>query len=79
LLKWADQLDSEAILVFHYFHDLYSNLEKNILRSLRKTLRNQEEISSRLGLLLLSNQPVYKWELYPESNLDDRHVSLFQM
>ena len=72
LYKFSSSLDRQALLVFHSFHDLYSEKEKNILRSLRKAKRSK--ISSYLGLLIVSNRKVSKWELFPESNLDERHV-----
>jgi len=78
LSRWSANLDRQALLVFHCFHDLYSEKEKNILRSLRKTLRNSDEMSGYLGLLIVSNREVFKWELFPESNLDERHVAFFE-
>ncbi len=74
LSNWGNSLEGRALLVFHSFHDLYSEKEKNVLRSLRKTIRNKEEIKSYLALLIISNRKVSKWELFPESNLDERHV-----
>jgi uncharacterized protein YbgA (DUF1722 family) len=76
--KWSNTLDSQALLVFYFFHDLYSENEKNVLRSLRKALRDRDEISSYLGILLVSNRKISRWELFPESNLDDRHLTLFE-
>lgn len=74
LSRWSEHLDRKVLLVFHCFHDRYSEKEKNILRALRKTLTNTDEISSYLGILIISTRPVYTWELFPESNLDERHV-----
>jgi hypothetical protein len=76
--KWSETLDSKALLVFHCFHDRYSEKEKDILRSLRKTLRDKNELSSYLGILIISNRKVSTWELFPESNLDDRHVIFYE-
>jgi hypothetical protein len=79
LHKWSNDLDGQALLVFYSFHDRYSEKEKNILRSLRKALRDKNEISSYLGILIVSNRQVFKWELFPESNLDERHVVFFDL
>jgi hypothetical protein len=79
LFTWSKGLDQQALLVFRFFHDLYSEKEKNILRSLRKTIRNSNQLSSYLGILILSNRNVSKWELYPESNLDERHLAFFEL
>lgn len=79
LSGWSDQLDRPTLLVFHCFHDRYSEKEKNILRALRKALSNREELSSYLGILIVSNRKVFKWELFPESNLDERHVLFFDL
>ncbi len=77
LNRWSSVLESPALLIFHCFHDLYDDTEKNILRSVRQA---HDYINSRLlGLLLFSTQPVSKWELLPESPLDDRHVALFEL
>ena len=78
LNKFSDDLNGRALLVFHSFHDFYSENEKNILRSLRKALRF-EKISSYLGILIVSNRKVSRWELFPESNLDERHVTFFDL
>ena len=74
LIKWSNTLDGSALLVFYCFHDLYSEKEKNILRSLRKIPRI--EMSRYLAILILSNQKIFRWHLYPESDLDDRHVAI---
>ena len=78
LHKWSESLEDQVLLVFHCFHDPYSENEKNFLRSLRKTLRNREKISRYLGILIISNRKITRWELFPESNLDDRHVAFFE-
>jgi len=79
LFSWSKGMDQQVLLVFRLFHDLYSEKEKNILRSLRKTLRNSDQLSSYLGILILSNRNVSKWELYPESNLDERHLTFYEL
>lgn len=75
--KWSNELDSQTLLVFHCFNDRYSEKEKNILRALRKTLTNKNDLSGYLGILIVSNREAFKWELFPESNLDERHVLFF--
>lgn len=79
LSKWSNYLDQRVLLVFHCFHDRFSEKEKNILRALRKALTNADEISSYLGILIVSTREVFKWELFPESNLDERHVAFFEI
>lgn len=74
LSRWSEHLDRSTLLVFHCFRDRYSEKEKNILRALRKALMNTDEISSYLGILIVSNREAFHWELFPESNLDERHV-----
>jgi hypothetical protein len=78
LFKWSNGLNHQVLLVFRFFHDRYSEKEKNILRSLRKTIRNRDQLSSYLGILIVSSRNVSKWELFPESNLDERHVAFFE-
>lgn len=78
LYKWSNVLDGRALVVFHCFHDVYSEKEKNILRSLRRAYRNKEDMSRYLSILIVSNRPVYRWNLYPESPFDERHVALFE-
>ena len=79
LYKWSNSLDRRALLVFHCFHDRYNEKEKNILRSLRKALRNRNKLSGYLGILIVSNRDVSQWELFPESNLDERNVAIFNV
>ncbi len=81
LKKWGDQLQKRVVVVFHFFHDTFGEKEKNILRSIRKAVRYVEEdqLSPRLGILILSDRPVSDWELLPESNLDKRHVVFFEL
>jgi hypothetical protein len=79
LFTWSNGLDQQVLLVFRFFHDLYSEKEKNILRSLRKAIRNRDRLSSYLGILIISNREISTWELYPESNLDERHVAFFEI
>jgi hypothetical protein len=78
LSRWGDTLHTQALLVFHCFHDRYSEKEKNILRSLRKALKDKDQMSGYLGILIISNRKVSTWELFPESNLDERHVAFFE-
>jgi hypothetical protein len=77
LHKWSNTLniDQKVLLVFHFLHDIYNEKEKNILRSLRRVCRS--ELSAFLKILIISTQPLSKWELFPDSNLDERHVTLF--
>jgi hypothetical protein len=77
LLNWSKTLDKHSLLVFHCFHDPYKAKEKNILRSLRKALRN--ELSSYIRLLILSNREITRWHLFPESNLDERYTAFFEL
>jgi len=79
LHKWSKSLDRRTLLGFHSFLDLYNEKEKNVLRSLRKALRSRDEMGSYLGVLIVSNRKVLKWELFPESNLDERHVAFFEL
>lgn len=76
---WGKDLDERVLLVFHCFRDLYSENEKNILRSLRKTHRNERELSSYLRILIVSDRKISRWLLFPESNLDERHATLFEL
>ncbi|HLP46561.1 MAG TPA: hypothetical protein VK469_11460 [Candidatus Kapabacteria bacterium] len=78
LFRWSETLDTKTLLIFHCFHDRYNEKEKDILRSLRKALRDKDELSAYLGILIISNRKVSSWELFPESNLDDRHVEFFE-
>ena len=75
LYNWSEKLDKQSLVIFHCFHDIYSEKEKNILRSLRRTLTMAG--SNYLGILIISNREIFKWELFPESNLDERHVVFF--
>ncbi|MCK4766105.1 MAG: hypothetical protein KAW12_28155 [Candidatus Aminicenantes bacterium] len=80
LYKWSNILDTDkkVLLVFHLLRYPYSEKEKNLLRSLRKTIRNADKMSRYLGILIISNRAVSHWELFPESNLDDRHVAILE-
>jgi len=78
LSRWSETLDTKTLLVFHCFHDRYSEKEKDILRSLRKAISNKDRISGYLRILITSNRKISTWELFPESNLDDRHVTPFE-
>ncbi len=76
LQKWGGLLENRTLIVFQCFNDPFSEKEKNILRSLRKALRDKEDISGYLGILIISTRPVSKWVLLPESNLDERCLEL---
>jgi hypothetical protein len=71
-----EKLEKPAVIIFHYFQNHFSEKEKDILRSVRKYISLTE--SRFLGILLLSNDRVDKWELFPESNLDGRYVEFFE-
>ncbi len=68
-----ERLEESALIVFHYFEDKYDEQEKDILRSIRKYISLNE--GSFLEILIISAEPVDRWELFPESNLDDRFVT----
>ncbi|MCI0470783.1 MAG: hypothetical protein L0Y73_03900 [Candidatus Aminicenantes bacterium] len=76
LAKWSNTLNDRALLVFHFFHDIYDQGEKDILRSLRKAHRS--DLSHRLSIVIVSNREIHRWRLYPESDLDERHVAFFE-
>lgn len=78
LRKWSETLNERILLVLHFFHDLYSEKQKNILRSIRRTCPDRSKLSAYLRILMVSNRRVLDWELYPESNLDDRFVKFFE-
>jgi hypothetical protein len=69
----SKKLDSPTLVVFHCFCDIHDEKEKDILRALRKFIEIYER-SLYLGILIVSDRPTHQWELYPESNLDERHV-----
>ncbi len=74
-----DALARPAIVVFYYFADNFCEKEKDILRSIRKYIYMAKEKESEfLGILLVSCDPIDKWELFPESTLDGRHISFFE-
>jgi hypothetical protein len=74
LEKLSKKLDNPTLVVFHSFCDIHDEKEKDILRALRKFIEIYER-SLYLGILIVSDRPTHHWELYPESNLDDRHVA----
>ena len=74
LEKLSKKLDNPALVVFHSFCDIHDEKEKDILRDIRKFIEIFEK-SLYLGILIVSERPIHHWELYPESNLDDRHVA----
>jgi hypothetical protein len=71
-----ENLEKPAVIIFHYFQNHFDEKEKDILRSVRKYISLTE--SRFLGILLLSNDRVDKWELFPESNLDGRYVEFVE-
>ena len=73
LEKLSAKLDRRALVVFHFFCDIFSEKEKDIFRAIRKFIEIFEK-SRYLGILIISDRPTHHWELYPESKLDDRHV-----
>jgi hypothetical protein len=75
LAKLSKKLDHPNLVVFHCFCDIHDEKEKDILRALRKFIEIFDK-SLYLGILIVSDRPTHHWELYPESNLDDRHVTL---
>lgn len=79
LYKWSNKLDKPFLLVYHLFDDIYNETEKDILRSLRKLHRNLERLSAFLRILVISSRKISSWELFPESNLDERHFSFFEV
>lgn len=74
--KLNARLDRPAIAIFHCFENIYDEKEKDILRSIR-TFKGIAK-GLLLGILIISNQKINRWELYPESNLDERHVAFFE-
>lgn len=74
LEKLSAKLDRRALVVFHFFCDIFDEKEKDIFRAIRKFIEIFEK-SRYLGILIISDKPVHHWELYPESKLDDRHVA----
>jgi hypothetical protein len=68
-----ERMDEPGLIVFHYFGDKYDEKEKDILRSIRKYISLND--GSFLEILIISNEPVDRWELFPESNLDGRFVT----
>ncbi len=76
LIKWSEVLEGRVLLVFHCFYDPSDEKEKNILRSLREAIPH---VSRYLGILIISTREVSDWELFPESNLDNRHVAFFDV
>lgn len=73
LRKFNSNLERPFLAVFHFFKDEDDMKEKNIIRSIRKFIEIYEK-SRFLAILIVSSKPTTHWELYPESNLDDRHI-----
>lgn len=78
--KLNENLEKSALIIFHHFHNNFSEKEKDILRSIRKYIGLTKEKPTKrfLGVMVLSNDRVDRWELFPESNLDGRYVSFFE-
>lgn len=74
LEELSKKLDGPTLVVFYCFCDIHEEIEKDVLRALRKFIEIFEK-SRYLGILIVSDRPTHHWELYPESNLDDRHVA----
>lgn len=70
-----ERLENPALIVFHHFTSPEDEKEKNLLRSIRKFIQMRDSIL--LGLLLISSQKLYKWDLRPGSDLDERFVDFF--
>lgn len=70
-------LGRPGLIVFHCFEDNCSEREKDTLRAIRRflnVLKIEENIPRLLGILIISNDRIDRWELFPESNLDGRYV-----
>jgi len=70
-------LKKPGLLTFHCFRDNRSEKEKDILRAIRKFINMimlEDNIPRFLGILIVSSSRIDTWELFPESNLDKRHV-----
>lgn len=76
LYKLSEVIDRPAVVIFHFFDDIYDERQKDILRYIR-VLRGLVE-SFNLGVLIVSDRPVTDWTLFPESDLDERHLSFFE-
>ncbi len=66
------KLEKPALIIFYYFRDQDSKKEKYVLRSIRKFIEMRESLF--LGILILSSDGIENWDLFPYSNLDERHV-----
>ncbi|MFC2146384.1 hypothetical protein ACFLRT_03380 [Acidobacteriota bacterium] len=77
LKKLSQKLDERNLVVFHCVSDIHDEKEKDILRAIRKFIEIFDK-SQYLGILIISDRPTHHWELYPESNLDDRHVAIIE-
>lgn len=77
LQQLSQILNHRSLVVFHLFSDIHDKKEKDLLRSIRKYIEIFEK-SLNLNILIISERPTYNWELFPESELDDRHVTLIE-
>ncbi len=80
LNKFSGILDKEkkdALVILYGFTDTSDEVEKDVLRSVR--LLTGLTPSPFLGVLLISDRPVREWELFPESNIDERHLAFFDI
>lgn len=68
-------LEDPALLIFYQFTSPDDEKEKNLLRSIRKFIQMRESLF--LGLLLISSQKLYKWNILPMTDLDERIVEFF--
>ncbi len=76
LLKASKGIAKPALIILYFFEDRYSEKEKDWLRSLRQFFGYND--SPLLRILIVSRNPIREWELFLESNLDDRHISFYE-
>lgn len=65
-----ERLEDPALIIFYQFISPEDEKEKDLLRSIRQFIMMKDSIL--LGLLLISNQKLGKWDLSPLSNIDER-------
>jgi hypothetical protein len=70
-----ERLEDPAFIIFYQFKSLEDEKEKNLLRSIRQFIQMRDSLL--LGLLLISSQKLYKWDLRPFSDMDERFVKFF--
>lgn len=66
------RLEKPTLLIFFQFVSNKNNKEKDILRSIRKFIQMRDSLF--LGILLISSEKLYKWDLRPYSDLDERMI-----